>query len=69
MFDVLANGAVAAQGVDIYQLTGGGGAAVIQEITGIQPDGNGNLVLSFQNGSVPGSVSPAPAARSAVASR
>ena len=58
IFDVLANGAVAAQGVDIYQLAGGSRTGVIQEITGIQPDANGSLVLTFQNGSVPGSVSP-----------
>jgi len=58
VFDVLANGAMAAQGVDIYQLAGGRANAAVQEITGLQPDGGGNLVLSFQNGGVTGSVSP-----------
>ena len=58
VFDVLANGAVAAQGLDPVALAGGKGKAFIQEITGLQPDANGNLTLSFQNGSVPGSVSP-----------
>lgn len=58
VFDVLANGAVAAQSIDIYQLAGGRATATIQEITGLQPNINGSLVLSFQNGSVVGSVSP-----------
>ena len=58
IFDVLANGGVVAQGVDIVALAGGKQKAFIQEITGVQSDVNGNLLLSFQNGSVAGSVSP-----------
>jgi hypothetical protein len=49
VFNVIVNGKLALKNFDIYAATGGRLRAIVKDVYGVKPDGNGNIVIQYQN--------------------
>jgi hypothetical protein len=49
VFNVIVNGKVALKNFDIYAATGGRLRGIAKDMYGVKPDGNGNIIIQYQN--------------------